>query len=448
MLPEGNSQAILLLAAHFSNPTSGEPTPLTATEYGKLSVWLREKDYQPADLLTRFEEVKKEWVAPGSKITLERIEYLLGRGMAMGVALDKWNSACIWMITRADADYPSRLKKKLGNQAPPILFGVGEKRLLEKGGLAIVGSREVATDDQGYARQLARSASNAGMNVVSGGARGVDEVSMLAALEVEGTALGVLANGLLSAALSGKWKLHIRRKGLCLTSPYYPEAPFHVGNAMGRNKYIYCLASYGLVVRSDKGKGGTWAGATEALKKSLAPVFVKPDSDAAGNAALIDLGAVPLPAPAISAAEDPDWLTRALGESGAAEPTMLARPDGAVGDGVEVTTVAEPSSESPVRGEPPGPQEHKRLTREPTPSHFYDYFVEQLTHCLATRQKISLKELKERHPDLAPKQLTDWLHRAVDEGQIERPGKAHVYTLEAAKGGQPDLFDEKKGSRL
>ena len=311
MILNDNSQAILLLAAQFSAARKSEPKPLTPVEYGKLSVWLRDNQFQPLDLLSRLDVLKKIWEAPAPKITLDRLEYLLGRGMAMGVALEKWNSAGIWILTRADGEYPTRLKKILGQQCPPVLFGVGEKRLLEKGGLAVVGSRNVDAEDEQYTRQIAGAASAAGMNLVSGGARGVDETAMLAALEAEGTALGVLANDLLSAAVSGKWKPHLRRNDLCLVSPYSPEAPFHVGTAMGRNKYIYCLADFGLAVRSEEGKGGTWAGATEAIKKSLAPVFVKPDSDADGNRALVELGAAPLSVPDGDKAGS-DWLIEAL----------------------------------------------------------------------------------------------------------------------------------------
>jgi predicted Rossmann fold nucleotide-binding protein DprA/Smf involved in DNA uptake len=326
MILNDNSQAILLLAAQFSSSRKGEPKPLTPVEYGKLSVWLRGNQFQPLDLLSRFDEVKKRWEAPASKITLERLEYLLGRGMAMGVALEKWNSAGIWILTRADSEYPTRLKKLLGKQCPPVLFGVGAKRLLEKGGLAVVGSRNVDAEDERYTRQIAGAVSDAGINLVSGGARGVDETAMLAALEAQGTALGVLANGLLSAAVSGKWKPHLRRNDLCLVSPYSPEAPFHVGTAMGRNKYIYCLADFGLVVRSEEGKGGTWAGATEALKKTLAPVFVKPDSDADGNRALVELGAVPLSVPDGDKAGS-DWLTQAL-QRGATAPVSASEVRG------------------------------------------------------------------------------------------------------------------------
>ena len=39
-----------------------------------------------------------------------------------------------------------------------------------------------------------------------------------------------------------------------------------MGAEIGRNRLIYCLADYAIVVASDAEKGGTWAGATEALK--------------------------------------------------------------------------------------------------------------------------------------------------------------------------------------
>ena len=67
---------------------------------------------------------------------------------------------------------------------------------------------------------------------------------------------------------------------------------------MGRNKLIYTLADYAIVVASDAEKGGTWAGATEALKSKWLPVFVlchpeMPD----GNKMLIQKGALQFPHP-------------------------------------------------------------------------------------------------------------------------------------------------------
>ena len=48
-----------------------------------------------------------------------------------------------------------------------------------------------------------------GESIVSGGARGVDETAMLGALEVEGTVIGILANGLLRACSSAKYRRHL-----------------------------------------------------------------------------------------------------------------------------------------------------------------------------------------------------------------------------------------------
>jgi len=45
---------------------------------------------------------------------------------------------------------------------------------------------------------------------------------------------------------------------------------------MERNKQIYALADAALVVNSDHGHGGTWAGATEQLEKlHYLPVYVR-----------------------------------------------------------------------------------------------------------------------------------------------------------------------------
>jgi predicted Rossmann fold nucleotide-binding protein DprA/Smf involved in DNA uptake len=129
-----------------------------------------------------------------------------------------------------------------------------------------------------------------GFNIISGGARGVDETSMLSALDAEGTAVGVLASGLLSAAISGKWRKYIKNNQLLLISIFYPDAGFNVGNAMARNKYIYCMSDAALVVHSGT-KGGTWTGALENLKKGYSLLWVKNNNDTnAGNGYIVEKG--------------------------------------------------------------------------------------------------------------------------------------------------------------
>lgn len=284
-----NAQAIILLAAHFNKGDK----PLTISEYAKFAKWLKECGKQPGDLLKNgLEDVLGGW--EDKKITHERLRKLLDRGNAMAIALEKWQNAGIWILTRADEAYPKRLKKRLGHKAPPLFYGAGEKKILRTRGVAIVGSRNVGQKELDFAFELGKKLAMSGYSVVSGAARGVDEASMMGSIEAEGTTIGVVADDLMKKVLSKQYRQAIMRGNLVLLSPYYPEARFSVGNAMGRNKYIYTLADAAVVVHSGQ-KGGTWEGARENLKHRWVPMHVKEVADEqAGNAALIEQGALRL----------------------------------------------------------------------------------------------------------------------------------------------------------
>jgi predicted Rossmann fold nucleotide-binding protein DprA/Smf involved in DNA uptake len=165
--------------------------------------------------------------------------------------------------------------------------------LLNGGGLAVIGSRNVNDEDLAYSRNLGALAAGEGYSIVSGGARGVDEASMLGALEAEGTVIGVLADSLLRACTSAKYRKYLLANNLVLISTFYPEAGFNAGNAMQRNKYIYCLSDAAIAVQSGT-KGGTWSGAMENLKKQWVPLWVKRTADTlAGNSAIVT-GSLPV----------------------------------------------------------------------------------------------------------------------------------------------------------
>ena len=131
-------------------------------------------------------------------------------------------------------------------------------------------------DELTFASNLGTLAAAQETCVVSGGASGVDEAAMLGALRAQGWAVGVLADRLLRAATSTTFRPFIMADTLTLISPFNPEAGFDVGNAMARNKYIYCMADAAVVVASLRGKGGTWHGALENLKHTWVPLWIKP----------------------------------------------------------------------------------------------------------------------------------------------------------------------------
>lgn len=435
-----NKQAILLLAAQFSPPKKGAPTPLTALEYGRFAAWMRQVGFQPLDLFHRFDEIVQLWQDPKRKVTSDRLQYLLGRGMAMGIAIEKWQRAGMWLLTRADQEYPIRLKKHLSDAAPAVLFGVGETALLNAGGVAMVGSRKIGATETQFTNLVARQAAQEGLNVVSGGARGVDETAMLASLETEGTAVGVLANDLFKSALSGKWRQYLRSSQLALVSPFYPEARFHVGSAMGRNKYIYCLSDYALVVRSEKDSGGTWAGATENLKEKnrWVPLFVAAPSAAAGNASLLGMGARQVQLPSPENLRSDNWLQRQL--KGPVESKLPQHGSQETTESQNSFTTESTSLELPPRKFDDQSEiiaAEEKLAGSDTKSSIesaqsYEGFIQYVLEQVAESEEIKFSDLKKLRKDIKQKQIREWLDRAVKKGVLNRKGRLLTYTSNVA----------------
>ncbi|MGK7937556.1 MAG: DNA-processing protein DprA [Xenococcaceae cyanobacterium] len=290
-----NTQAMLLLCASFGSSRTIEPKPLSLGEYNNLASWLHENDLTPQDLLDSTIQDKLPQLEI-NQLESHRILALLNRGVMLGLAVEKWTNQGLWIIGRGDREYPQALKDRLRYQAPAILYGVGNQQLLSQGGLAVVGSRNADNTALEYTERLAYNCAQQGIQVISGGAKGVDRASMLSALEMGGTVIGVMANSLAKTAIDKKYRTRIQEGKLTLISTYDPDVGFSVGNAMGRNKYIYALADYALVISSTANKGGTWAGATEALAKIKdVPVLVRIEENTElGNQKLLAKGAIPL----------------------------------------------------------------------------------------------------------------------------------------------------------
>lgn len=289
MMNDDVLQATLLLSCYFNKSEVKSVKPLTPTEYARFASWLHQQHLTPADLLYKPNEVLAQWLDPKKKITAERIQVLMARGVSMGFALENWAKHGIWVLSRANPLYPQGIKEKLGTASPAILFGVGNQQLLNKPGIGFVGSRSVDRDDENFTRNQSEHVVKQGHVVVSGGAKGIDQTSMLSALNCGGESVGILADSLLKASASKAYREGLRSKRLVLISPFYPEAGFNTGNAMGRNKYIYAMSKAVVAVKSDEDKGGTWAGAIENLKRHWVPLLVR-DVPYQGNQALIQLG--------------------------------------------------------------------------------------------------------------------------------------------------------------
>ncbi len=284
-----DTKAIVLLCANLDIKENTQFAPLKTSEYAKIVSWLISMKKRPSDLFNKTLTLECE---QATEISHERLDYLLGRGMLLSVVLEEYEKIGIYLISRSDKEYPILLKRHLKNSCPPFLFCCGNKELLNLGGLAIVGSRNVTEVAANFTHDVAQQCANKNIPIISGGAKGVDEISMLSALQNGGKVVGVLADSLLEKTMSAKYRQYIASKQLILITPYNPKAKFTVGTAMGRNKIIYSMSNCALVVSSDYNKGGTWAGATEELKRPNAiNVFVREDHELKGNCELIKKGA-------------------------------------------------------------------------------------------------------------------------------------------------------------
>lgn len=184
--------------------------------------------------------------------------------------------------------YPVSMRSKLKRLAPPVLYYAGNLALLKNRGVSVVGSRNIDEAALRFTEKLAKRCTDDGMNIVSGGARGVDSVAESTAIRSDGTTIIVVADSMEKKIQSKETRNAIMRNQSLIFSAARPDMPFRTFAAMERNKYIYALADFVVVVSSDYNKGGTWAGAVENLRNNWVPMFVrKADDVPEGNIQLL-----------------------------------------------------------------------------------------------------------------------------------------------------------------
>jgi DNA processing protein len=158
------------------------------------------------------------------------------------------------IIAWDDPDYPRALLD-LG-YAPPALYFVGRRELLNRPALAIVGSRNASPQGLENARAFGRSLSDAGLTIVSGLALGIDAAAHTGALEGAASTLAVVGTGLdrVYPARNRELAHAIAVRG-GLLSEYSPGTPPREKNFPRRNRLISGLSRGVLVVEAALSSG-------------------------------------------------------------------------------------------------------------------------------------------------------------------------------------------------
>ncbi len=434
-----NTQAILLLTAPLIVGRSARADVLKPGEYSDLNNYLRSSkiNTEPADLMeSGSKDLLDECVHAINKpaFNRERLQRLLGRGFLLSQAIESWRKRAIWVISHTDETYPQKLRDRLKDRAPAILYGCGDHTLLNADGLAVVGSRHVDEDIREYANQIGNLAASAGRTIVSGGAKGVDQATMNGALEAGGKSVGVLANGLKGAATNRAHRDPILNEQLVLISPYDPSSGFNVGHAMQRNKLIYALADAALVVNAERGKGGTWNGAIEQLGNKIysIPVYVRSTGvQPEGLDALKKKGALSWPNP--GDAEDLEAIFDVDFSKTPKQPSQ-----GKISfDTERATTEMVAESETLYESEFPRSIKQASGTRNSTVTPADELFQSAKSLVLQIAQTPRTRDEIKAELGITQYQTNEWLKRLVDEGVVEKINRPVRY-LARQKG----LFGE------
>jgi len=178
------------------------------------------------------------------------------------------------IISINDIEYPSYLREIY---APPIFLYIrGNKEILSKTNISIVGCRDCSNYGKEMAQKLAYNLAKNNINIVSGLARGIDEYSHLGAIFAHAKTIAVLACGV--DYIYPKENTYLVNKILNLGGAIISEYP--VGSLPQRNNFparnrIISGLSQGVVVVEAKKKSGSLITADFALEQGR-DVFVVP----------------------------------------------------------------------------------------------------------------------------------------------------------------------------
>lgn len=172
----------------------------------------------------------------------------------MEAAYAKLETAGIGFVTAREPEYPKRLVEI--PDAPYALYYAGRLPEAARPTVAIIGARNCSEYGRGMARQFGEMLAAAGVQIISGMARGIDGIGQQAALRAGGYSLGVLGCGVDICYPPENRPLYeelIRAGGIC--SEYPPGITPRAVLFPPRNRIISGLCDAVLVIEAKERSG-------------------------------------------------------------------------------------------------------------------------------------------------------------------------------------------------
>ena len=274
----GAERGFLLLCCHLGDP---ERRPLTPAQFRKLARRVRDSEKPTAD---RELEVRDLTAIGYGTEDAERILGLLSDEELLDRYLRRAAKFGCIPLTRLTPGYPRRLLEALGDDAPGCIWARGDLSLLERPGVALVGSRDLRPQNEAFARQVGLRAATQGLSLISGNARGADKTAQNAALAANGGVISILADKLTD---------HVPTRNVLYLSEEGFDLEFSAQRALSRNRCIHALGLSAIAAQCSLRSGGTWDGSVKNLRFGWSPLYVFDDGSESADL-LEQMGAVKL----------------------------------------------------------------------------------------------------------------------------------------------------------
>lgn len=226
----------------------------------------------------------------------EQVETLINSSDLARSWASKLETAQIKIIGFLDEDYPQTLRQRLGVNAPPIIAAWGDMGLMDMPAVGFCGSRDASSQGIEFTIDAAQQVAQQSWVVVSGNARGIDEVAHQTALQNGGATLIVAPSGILDIRLRESYRNLVNNQNSLVISEFQPNARWSIANAMTRNRTI-CALSNALIIVESGLEGGTFEAGKFALKlgaRLFVADYASPSVNAAGNQFFLQRGAEPI----------------------------------------------------------------------------------------------------------------------------------------------------------
>jgi len=222
-----------------------------------------------------------------------RVYVLLNREVQLSYHIDRLMNKGIQIITELDADYPEKLRRRLGSAAPVSMYAFGDICSLNAPSIGIMGNSGIKTSDSAKKSisAICEFAARNGYRVICGGEMGVARVAEGFAMDYGCDMTITTAGGMREYIERSEARNMLAEGHLAVTSLEHPDALFTIPHAISRNKMLMSLSESTFIFNTDMKRGES-----ESLRARLCrwPYAM---SDYPANRALIAKGATAIDEP-------------------------------------------------------------------------------------------------------------------------------------------------------